>query len=107
MKDDERKCRVWNAISKNYIDLYERMAHQDTFAGAWDEQQKAIDQKHQRIRELEDVIAKIKEDVEWGKASIDDQLLFGMPAEEAIKVRERRTNGVFISVLEAIKEITR
>lgn len=53
-----------------------------------------------------DKIKSIIDDLQWAKNTIEDSLKFGLPESEAIKRRESRCNGVFMTVIEELKELT-
>lgn len=42
--------------------------------------------------------------LEWAYHTIDEQLKFGLPEEQAIKARERRVKGVLMDVIKQMKK---
>ena len=55
------------------------------------------------IDKLEEVINKIHDEISWCRITYKDKLKFGLPEDQAIKARERRYNGVFMTILDDIK----
>lgn len=59
---------------------------------------------HQRLnmtKQIEETLA----DLRWGKMTIKDKLKFGLPEDVAIKQRERRCHGVFITAISELEEL--
>ena len=65
---------------------------------AWNYQQNKIDK-------LTKALELIEKDVSWARMTYKDKLKFGLPEEQAIKNRERRYNGVFMTVLKTLEEL--
>lgn len=49
---------------------------------------------YQRIKSL---LLDVEEELEWARMTIKDKLKFGLPEEQAIRMREKRCNGVLIT----------
>lgn len=55
-------------------------------------------------KKLREAFAEVKSELEWAQMTVRDKLKFGLPEEEAIKRRESRCRGVFLTALKTIDE---
>jgi hypothetical protein len=58
-----------------------------------------------RLEESDKVLREVLKEQEWARMTYKDKLKFGMPEDQAIKSRERRYNGVFMTSIRKIKEL--
>lgn len=56
-------------------------------------------------QEITDILVDCLKDLQWARMTIKDKLKFGMPEDQAIKFREKRVNGVLITVIPEIIKI--
>ena len=54
-------------------------------------------------RKTNEVLKDILSEQEWARMTYKDKLKFGLPEEQAIKNRERRYNGVFMTTISKLK----
>ena len=57
------------------------------------------------VKKMGDAINDSVKEVEWARHTYDEKLKFGMNEEQAIKSRERRYNGVFITFLKRARQL--
>lgn len=58
-----------------------------------------------RLEETDKVLKEVLKEQEWARMTYKDKLKFGMTEDQAIKSRERRYNGVFMTTIRKIKEV--
>ena len=58
-----------------------------------------------RLEETDKVLREVLHEQEWARMTYKDKLKFGMDEKDAIKSRERRYNGVFMTTIRKIKEL--
>lgn len=58
-----------------------------------------------KLRNNKKVISNVIEQLEWAQMTLREKLQFGLPEEHAIKRREARSRGVFLSEIPRLKEL--
>ena len=69
-----------------------------------DKIKKQLEEKTEELEGAEKVIKEVLPELEWARMTYKDKLTFGMPEDQAIRRRERRYNGVFMTTISKARE---